>query len=344
VFSQWGRLTWWGEDGAASGGVSFFVRSGNTSNPERNWSPWAGPYTDARGEAAACPPARFVQWKVVFKNPAAGTAEAPATNISWVSLAYLPKNIAPSVDAIVVQNPNIRVQGFNVAAQQQQQAVAQLRTPPVFGAAVPPGVQQPQQPQRFDPPPQGYVQRGWQSVLWSAHDDNDDELTYTIYYRGENEKAWKLMKEGVEQRFFTWESGTMPDGAYVLKIVASDSASNPPDLALTSERISDRFEIDNTPPAIEGLKAEEGNPEVRVQFTARDSYSPLARAEYSLDGADWKQVFPGDRLTDAQLESYSLTLKGLAAGEHTLAVRVFDQFENSASAKVTFTAGAARKK
>jgi hypothetical protein len=94
---------------------------------------------------------------------------------------------------------------------------------------------------------------------------------------------------------------------------------------------------------VEGLKAEEGNPEARIQFTARDSYSPLARAEYSVDGKDWVQLFPVDRLTDAPQENYVILLRDLATGEHTVAVRVFDQFENSTSAKVTFATGARKK-
>jgi len=39
----------------------------------------------------------------------------------------------------------------------------------------------------------------------------------------------------------------MPDGAYYLKIVATDAASNSPALALTTERESERFVVDNNP-------------------------------------------------------------------------------------------------
>ena len=55
IFSRWGRLTWWGDNGATQGKVEFYVRSGNTSTPEDNWSPWAGPYKNAAGEAVTCP-------------------------------------------------------------------------------------------------------------------------------------------------------------------------------------------------------------------------------------------------------------------------------------------------
>jgi sugar lactone lactonase YvrE len=343
VFSQWGRLTWWGEDGATNGSVEFYVRSGNTSSPEKHWSPWSGPYKDPKGEIVNCPPARFLQWKAVLKNPPGSDGRSPAVNISWVSVAYLPKNIAPSVDAIVVQNPNVRVQGF--PSQPQQQQTAQLRLPPVAGApGSQPSASSSGQQQRFEAPPQGFVQRGFYSVLWSAHDDNDDDLVYSVYFRGEGETQWKLLRDRVEQKFLSWESTSLPDGAYVLKIVASDAPSNPPDQALSSERISDRFEVDNTPPAVEGLRAEPANPGTRIRFVARDSFSRIARAEYSLNAGDWMLVFPVDRLSDAPTETYEILLKDLPAGEHTLAVRVFDQFENVVGAKLTFTAGPSQRK
>jgi hypothetical protein len=47
-------------------------------------------------------------------------------------------------------------------------------------------------------------------------------------------------------------------------------------------------------------------------------------------------VFPVGLLTDAPKESYEIQLQNLSAGEHTVAVRVTDRFENLTTAKVTF--------
>jgi sugar lactone lactonase YvrE len=346
IFSQWGRLTWWGDEAATSDGVAFYLRSGNTSSPEKNWSPWAGPYHDPHGESVSLPPARFVQWKAVFKGGAPGThADA---NIDWVSVAYLPKNVAPVIESIIMQNPGIRAQGIAGAPPGMQPAQpVQLRLPPpptLPGASPVPVPQQPPQPARFEPPPQGFAQRGYQAVVWSARDDNDDDLVFTLYYRGETEKNWKLLKDKVDTKFYSWDTTTMPDGAYVLRIVASDSPSNPPDDALTSERVSERFEVVNTPPVIENLRAEEASADARVRFEARSAASVIARAEMSVDGHDWQLVFPTGRLSDSRRESYDCPAAALSPGEHTIAVRVYDEFENVTSAKVTFTTPAAHKR
>ncbi len=128
----------------------------------------------------------------------------------------------------------------------------------------------------------------------------------------------------------------MPDGAYYLKIVASDAPSNPAGEGLTSERESGRFVVDNTPPVIAPptMEAVSGSG-VRVRFQASDPASFIARAQYSVDSDDWTIVFPTGGLSDAPSESYDFKLKQLAPGEHTITVRVYDQFENVSSAKAT---------
>ena len=127
----------------------------------------------------------------------------------------------------------------------------------------------------------------------------------------------------------------MPDGAYHLKVVASDSASNPADQALSAERESDRLEVANTPPRIENLRA--GMPNAKASFDVISASGTIARAQYSIDAGDWQTIFPTGLLSDAPKESYTMQLPGLPAGEHTLAVQVTDRFENATAAKVTFT-------
>jgi len=341
LFSTWGRLTWWGDDGSTDGHIAFYTRSGNTSDPSTYWSPWAGPFHDPNGEPVKLPPGRFVQWKAVFHDG------APKSNIAWVSVAYLPKNVAPIIDSIVLQNPGVRAQsavGMTMPPGQAQPVQLRMPAPPPLpGLNLFPQPSPPVQPVKFEAPPQGFVQRGWQTVLWGAHDDNDDDLLFSVYYRGERETAWKLLKDKVETRFYSWDTTTMPDGAYYLKIVASDSPSNPPEEALTAERVSDRFIVDNAPPEVVNLRSSVTGGSVEVRFEARDSASMLSRAEWSLDAGDWKLVLPAGRLSDARQESYIIMFPGLAAGEHTVAVRLTDEFENQSAAKTVFRVGTASK-
>ncbi|HEV7966916.1 MAG TPA: hypothetical protein VGP19_05065 [Candidatus Acidoferrales bacterium] len=347
IFSRWGRTVWWGENFAAANNIgasriAIYARSGNTSDPDSNWSDWAGPYTNPSGDKLDCPAARFVQWRAVLRGASGGGTP----EIDWFGIAYLPKNIAPEVTAIAVQDPGVRVQGISLpAANSGPQASAQLRMPQpppsassanaVFNVTTLSTMGTPNSSTHFDPIPQGFSQKGYESVLWTAEDANDDQLEFSIYFRGENETAWKLLKDKLDTRFYSWDTTTMPDGAYYLKIVASDAPANPVGEGLSSERVSDRFVVDNTPPSIAQLTADSASAGVRVRFQASALVSFIARAQYSLDAGDWTLVFPTGGLSDAARENYDFQLQKISPGEHTVTVRVYDQFENVSSAKAT---------
>ena len=354
LFSQWGRIEWWGppeiigagNKGSASGGgkggksggearLEFFVRSGNTEDPGKEWSRWFGPYT-ASATPVEAPAARFLQWKAVIHDG------RPGDGIDWVSVAYQPKNVAPVIDGIAMQDPGVRAQVQQIIPMQPGNVMLkqpQGSTPSglvIMTASTP----------KFDQQPQATQQKGYQSVLWNAHDDNDDDLRFAVYFRGEDEHDWKLLKDNLDQKFYSWDTTTMPDGAYYLKIVASDAPSNPPANALKTERESERFEVDNTSPAIEHLEAVVATTRngtlapmrsIVVKFSATDPTSSIEKAQYSVDGADWVMLAPAAGISDYKTESYEFTVQGLAAGEHTIAVRAYDKFENVGAGKTVIT-------
>ena len=83
-----------------------------------------------------------------------------------------------------------------------------------------------------------------------------------------NETEWKLLKDKVAEKYYSWDSTAFPDGEYRLRITASDAPGNPPAEALTARLESDPFIIDNTPPEITGLAASRNG---------RETAGPLAR-------------------------------------------------------------------
>jgi sugar lactone lactonase YvrE len=349
LFSQWGHMEWWGPpamSSTAKGGkeskeprLEFFVRSGNTEDPGKEWSRWFGPYATPGAQIEA-PAARFLQWKAVIHDG------RPGDGIDWVSAAYLPKNVAPVIDGIALQEPGTRAQMAVVIT--GQAANVALKQP---AAANPSGPVITTTTTKFEQQPQGVYQKGYATVLWTAHDDNDDELRYAIYFRGENQRDWLLLKDNLDQKFYSWDATAMPDGAYYLKIVASDSSSNPPKEALKTERESERFEIDNTPPVIQKLEGSAAgmNADRSVgvaydfQFTATDATSGIEKAQYSVDGGDWILLAPVQGISDSKTESYNFTVRGLAPGEHTIAVRAYDRFDNVGAGKTTINTEGMKK-
>jgi hypothetical protein len=334
IFSRWGRAEVRGR-----GNFELFARSGNVDNPDRNWSPWAR-INLARDARTDVPAARFIQWRAVLK-PA-----NPPTQIDEVAINYLSKNVAPVVDDVGVQvgarfQPQPHNSGpenitINLGQSQQQ-----------FGNS------------RTETQPSANKDRGYIAVRWGAHDENDDNLVYSVYYRGDNERDWKLLKSGLTDKFYSFEAGLLPDGGYTVKVVASDEPSHSPEDVLSDEKTSLRFEVDNTAPRIENLAARLEGQDLHVTFHAADDGSPIKRAEYSIDAGDWQYVEPVGALSDAKIENYDFTVllsnvppapvepadqkrkKGKSAapaapapaGEHVVVVRVYDRAENMATAK-----------
>jgi WD40 repeat protein len=305
IFSRWGRVEFRG-----SGNVDLLVRSGNVDNPDRNWSAWKAVELSKSAEMGV-PAARYAQWKAVLHT------SNTKPSVESVTLNYLPKNVAPEIEDISVQ----------VGVRYQPPAKPSPQSTDATGS---PGT-------HFEAPPTSTHDRDAIGVKWNAHDDNDDQMVYSIYYRGEGETRWLLLKDKVADKVYSFDASLLPDGVYTVKVVASDAPSHSPGEALTAEKISPRFEVDTTPPRIENLAASVEGAEIHVRFRAVDGFSTIKRAEFSIDASDWKYVDPVGQLSDAKAEDYDfkvpLETPSDAGSEHVVVVRAYDRYDNLGAAK-----------
>ncbi len=342
-----------------STGFDLLTRTGNVEQPARGrndwgWSEWE-PLKDGR---VASPAGRFFEWKAVLHR--GGT-------LGSVGVNYLPVNAAPVVDDLMV------VTGARINPQTLAQSLPGGMPPQVnivFPSASQGSVS-------FDAassaPLQAIKDRTAITVRWAAHDDNGDDLSYALYLRGDGETVWRLLKDQIADKAWSFDATLIPDGGYQIKVVASDAPSHTPADALSGEKISERFEVDTTPPVVTGLKAagvdcnhQDCHPEraqrargpqgqvfvpgvgtegpassfVRVTFDAEDAFSAIARAEYSLDAGPWQYIEPVGGLSDAKREHYEVMIPVAAEAkdaEHLIAVRVYDRHDNVGVAKTVFT-------
>jgi hypothetical protein len=125
-------------------------------------------------------------------------------------------------------------------------------------------------------------------------------------------------------------------------VVASDAPSHSPGEALTDSRESRRFEVDTTQPHIGDLTASMDGGQIHVRFRAEDGFSPIKRAEYSVDAGDWKYLEPVGQLSDSKTENYDFKIAVDAAkdasSEHVVVVRVYDKYDNMGAAKTLLSA------
>ena len=321
MVSTWGAISWRGTTPATSK-VELYTRSGNTETPDDTWSNWSAAYTNADGSPITSPKARYLQWRAVLT----GKGDGPV--LTSVTAAYLQRNLRPVVRSITVHPAGIVFQkpfstgdpdlaGFEDQSTPERKLAAQASAQPSGASSL----------------GRRTYQKGLQTLQWKADDENDDDLTYDVLYRREGETAWKTLRKAVTESILVWDTTTIPNGTYFVKIVASDAPSNPLATALAGELDSAAFEVDNTPPVISITNVRVVSGRTVVTFDVKDDHSPIRGVEYSSDGQRWRGVFPVDGIADSREEHYELPIEG-ELGERGITLRASDSMNNVATIHV----------
>jgi hypothetical protein len=317
--ARWGALSL--EPGRNLAKVEAETRSGNTSTPDATWSPWTSvALSDLRGPVKS-PSARFLQWRLTLTDP--------ATRVDGVRVIYLPANLAPRVNEVQVTELGAE---YNLSWDRGQPASLTQDLP----GGVHVEFQVPSS--RSTNPPASDEQAAWarryRAVTWKAEDPNDDDLRYRLEIRTPDEDGWKPLAHDLTASPWIWDSATVSDGWYVLRITASDRAANPPAEADSATGTTEPFLVDNTPPAVSDLAVKGGV----LTGRAVDATSPLKKLEVAVDGAAWERIFPEDGIPDMPTETIrsDLTPFDLSAGDHVILVRAVDDAGNTGVGRVSF--------
>jgi hypothetical protein len=319
--ASWGVIRW--RASASPGEISVFTRTGNTATPDETWSAWSKSYTNAGGEPIASPNARYLQFRAVFT---ATGAQGPI--LTSVTTAYLPRNLRPEVSSITVHPPGtvfqrpfstgeMEIAGFEDnspdgrPSSQPGSPSSQSSSTPALGRRI--------------------YQKGLQTFVWKSEDENDDRLEFDVLYRREGETTWKTLHRALTDPIFVWDTTSVPDGTYFVKVAASDAPSNSPGAALLGELESVGFDIDNTAPRIEARPATRAGQKTTIAFAVGDEQSPVQRVEYSLDASRWRVAYPKDGIPDSRREEFEVTLDESEAARSVI-IRATDAMNNVATA------------
>jgi hypothetical protein len=277
------------------GALTIETRSGNTSRPDKTWSAWAPPQRpEQRGDGGS---GHIGSPMGRYLQIRAGFGGA-RTVLRDLTAYYQPQNQRPRVEEITVGDE-----------------VAQKRVSTLARSAK----------------PRSPVVK----LRWRVDNPDDDDLIYRLSYREESESNWKPIggAEPLSHTEYEWNTESIPDGNYVVRVIASDERSNPREEALDHSLTSTPFLVDNRKPELV---------EVKVAYPAasgraHDSFSTISELAYSIDGADWQPFAPSDGIFDAPTEEFSIKLpSGLAAGAHSLAVRAVDAADNVGAVQLSF--------
>lgn len=181
------------------------------------------------------------------------------------------------------------------------------------------------------------VEQPWKGeveIKWSAKDPDSDKLLTALEYRAAGIGDWQAVKQfGFDDTSYKWNTVSLKDGAYDLKLTVTDKAANPV-APLIGDAILYALRVDNTPPEIQLEKIEARDGKLHVTGIASDSWR-LAEVAYCLDGR-WLGVTPADGIFDGQYERFEITAPLDKDGKAKLTVRCLDTAGNAKSQEIAW--------
>jgi len=361
--ARWGRVRY---TAALPPGATLTVqtRSGNSPEPDGTWSPWQALEARESSQFVASPPARFLQYRLQL------AAERGSPGLRDISIAYLPRNQAPKLTLAAPVGGEIwrgsQTLKWSAADPDGDTLTYHVAYSGDGGRTWTPVDSRPAEKAPAPAPAPGPPTRaGAEEALQRFREQLDKNPDLTPEQREESLKKARSLIEGffkenppapdrpaaptapapapapgagsTRTASLAWDTASVPDGVYLLRVVATDKASNASD-ALEDVKTTEPFVVNNTPPQLfvfeKGISVAEG--EVRVTGLASGRVS-LKGGQYRLGDGDWNAIDCEDGLWDSAAEPFRFTLPSPPPGEHTLEVKVADAAGNVATVRVKFT-------
>jgi hypothetical protein len=294
--ARWGRVWWTG-----SPNLTLETRSGNTGKPDSSWSAYrridgVAHHDGQSSGAIRSPGARYLQYRA--------TLPVRDSVLRDISLYYLPHNQRARVTEVYLGD-------------------APAATPPAASGAA-------------TATTTSGSSRSHTSTLklrWKVENPDGDELIHKLWFRRVGDSVWRPLggPEPLTKAEYDWNTDSVPDGRYVIRVWTSDEKVTPAGRALDQTFESPAMLVDNTKPEVFHLSIQGAT----VRGRARDAASVISTIEFAVDGGDWRPAEPDDGLLDGLEESFSARLpKDLTSGPHIVNVRAWDSGDNVGSARI----------
>ncbi|HET9481345.1 MAG TPA: hypothetical protein VFP98_06275, partial [Candidatus Polarisedimenticolia bacterium] len=352
--------------------------SGSTPAPDSTWSGWAPVVESASGTHVASPPARFVQYRVTLTGGSASpvlrqvvlsyltrnqapavTLNSPATGEFWRSTKEIKwAGSDPDKDTLTYE---ILYSADN--GKSWKRIGEQTQSPPRTDSKPAPQKQATEQPARPPAAPAVAVDpvlaRFREDLAAADLTEEDrrramqqaDEVMRQLQEESNrppapppsaapaSASAEKSPPGVTRESTLRWDTTQVPDGTYLLKVIATDRVSNPSE-PLTEEVISDPVVVANREPKLVcfAQSRKVGADRTAVVGGMAEARVPIQGAQYRIDGDEWVAIVPADGIWDGRVESWSLTTPALSRGKHQVEIKLVDVAGNVATQMVTVEA------
>jgi outer membrane protein assembly factor BamB len=296
--AQWGFVHWTG-----TANLVLETRVGNTAKPDKSWSPWtrlqAHSHQGQEGQGKVVgPQTRYLQYRVVLPGK---------SSLREVLAYFLPQNQRARITEISLAEPTPAPAATGGTPATPSAAATRTHSPTL-------------------------------KLRWKVENPDNDELIYKLWFRQDNETLWRPLggPDPLSKPEYDWNSESVPDGRYLIRVWASDEKVTPKDQALDFTLDSPTFLVDNNRPIVSELRAQLP----LLHGRAHDSASVISQIEYAIDGNEWRPATADNGILDETSEAFSIRLpSSLAPGPHIINVRAWDSADNLGTARIQVQIG-----
>ncbi len=301
--ARWSSISIDGQTPAGTA-VTVATRTGNVAEAtEATWTDWSAeiPVT-ASWAALTSPVGRFLQYRLTLTRDPKAAAAGAVGLVDGVKVVYQVGNLPPEIEAVMV-----------APASQPDKRSALTKAP--------------DGPMRY------------RIVAIKAEDPNEDHLRFDLSYRTRPDGLWIRWAKDLTAPQAAWDTQTVPDGVYEVKVLATDAPGNSPETAMTDERLTRTIIVDNTAPRIVDIGAAVDGATVTVTGRLNDD-NRIAGARYQLDSQEVAVVMTAtDGVYDSPDERIKAVVADLEPGAHVITVAAVDEFGNVARTAVRVVIG-----
>jgi sugar lactone lactonase YvrE len=330
VAAHWGKVRWAGQGGQ----MSLETRSGDVPEPDGTWSAWAVVQREGEREGKIpSPTSRFLQYRITLSGD---------TAIRELNFSYLPQNQAPRV---TFQSPQggERWSGTQTLRWNAQDADGDALLYEVYYSA--------DNGATWKPLPAGKteVKTGTLSPTPTPSSDPVEELKKRLDATNMPATMKELLLERERQKVAlkgtsataiasketsrALDTTALPDGYYLLKVVASDRSVNPVD-GRTGTALSEAVLICNSLPSLSLNMKVLPDKSAVLSGSARQKWVGITAVQYRVAEGEWIPAIPQDGIFDSSEENFSAIISSLPAGKHVVELLVFNAAGGKSSAKM----------
>jgi hypothetical protein len=186
-------------------------------------------------------------------------------------------------------------------------------------------------------PTESVALSGKVKLEWKMEDPDKDKLLATIQIRPRGGRDFRALKSNLTESPYEWDTKSVDDGAYDVRVVVDDSLSNPGDARTATLDVANLV-VDNTAPEVEVISGpvKQADGGWAITAFAMDRGTRIANAAWQVkDEKIWHAARLDDGIYDWRYERFVVATGPLKASVTEIVIRVRDAAGNVTDKTVT---------